>query len=709
MKIRITALLLTLMSFAVPATAAAAADSAAAPVAAKKPHKTSIHGDTLHDDYFWLREKTNPEVIRYLEAENAWAERALAPLKPLREQLYQEMLGRIKQTDLSVPYRANGYAYYSRTVEGKQYPIHCRKKIGADGSYEQSAEEILLDVNQLAEGKKFMSVGQMQVSTNNQLMSFATDATGYRQYTLRIKDLATGELLPFSAERVTSAAWADDKTLFYVTEDATTKRSNQLWRHELDSGKSHLVFEEKDELFRLHVHRERSRNYLFATSESYTSAEVRFLPTARARGDWTVFSPRKKDRRYELSYHDGHFYILADDTGRNYRVAKTKVGRHAEQDWQEVVAHRPAVMVEDVSMFKNYMVRTERENGLRQLHITDLRSGAGHRIAFPEPVYGAGLDVNAEWDTGTLRYHYQSLATPKSVYDYDIAKRSATLLKRQEVLGDFDPARYASERKYAKAADGTMIPVSLVYRKGTRLDGSAPLLLYGYGSYGIPMDASFSSNRLSLLDRGAIFAIAHIRGGGDLGKPWHDDGKLLKKKNSFTDFITAAEYLVDHKYTARDRLLAMGGSAGGLLVGAVVNMRPDLFKGIVSQVPFVDVMNTMLDASLPLTVGEYEEWGNPNDKTYYDYMKSYSPYDNLKKGAYPAMLVRTGLNDSQVMYWEPAKYVARLRTLKTDANPLLFVTNMGAGHGGSSGRYDYLKEIALEYAFVLDQMGLAKK
>ncbi|HYD81635.1 MAG TPA: S9 family peptidase [Paucimonas sp.] len=703
MKIVHCALLGAALSFAAPAHAAVEA-----PAAPKKPHETTIHGDTLTDEYFWLREKSNPEVIRHLETENAYADEVLAPLKPLREQLYAEMLGRIKQTDLSVPYRMNGYAYYSRTVEGSQYPILCRKKIDAQGGFEQSAEQVMLDVNQLAQGKKFMQVDVSLPSPDNRLLAYTTDETGYRQFKLHIKNLETGEVLPFTAERVTSVAWADDKTLFYVTEDATTKRSDRLHRHELDTGKTALVFEEKDELFRLEVRRDRSGQYLFAGSASYTTSEVRFLPTAGARGAWQVFAPRVKGRLYDLDYHGGYFYITTDDTGRNFRIARAKVAQPDPRHWEEVVAHRRDVTIEGVAMFKRHLVRMERQNGLPQLHITDLQTGAGHRLEFPEPVYNVRLATNFEWDSGTLRYSYQSLTTPSSVYDYDIAARKSTLLKRQEVLGNFDPEHYRAERLHATAPDGTRIPVSLVYRRGTRLDGSAPLLLYGYGSYGISTNVSFSSSRLSLLDRGAIFAIAHIRGGGDLGKTWHDDGKLLKKKNTFTDFIAAAEFLVNKKYTSQDRLVAMGGSAGGLLVGAVANMRPDLFKAIVSHVPFVDVMNTMLDASLPLTVGEYEEWGNPNDKTYYDYMKSYSPYDNLKRTAYPAMLVRTGLNDSQVMYWEPAKYVARLRSMKTDGNPLLFVVNMGAGHGGSSGRYDQLKETALDYAFVLKEMGLVK-
>jgi oligopeptidase B len=660
------------------------------------------HGETRIDDYAWLRHKQEPEVIAYLEAENAYASTVMAPLKAFEDTLYQEMLGRIQETDLSAPYRLRGWMYYNRTEAGKQYPILCRKA-AAEG--ESAPEHVLLDINALAEGKSFMAIGTVALSDNDHLYAFSTDDTGFRQFTLHIKDLRTDELLPIQRQRVTSVAWAaDNQTLFYTTEDEVTKRSDQVWKHVPGHEPDTLVYEEKDERFDVHISRTRSRQYLLLASDSHTTSEVRYLRADRPHGRWRLVCKRRADIEYDVDHHGEHFYLLINDTGRNFRLVAAPVAHLAPAHWQEIVPHRPDVMLEDFDVFQYYRVLYERERGLEHIVITALDTGDTHRMAFDEPVYSLGGGANPEWDTQMLRYVYQSLTTPDTVYDYDMATRQQVLLKRRPVLGPFDPSHYAAERRSARAQDGTDVPVSLVYRVGTPLDGSAPLWLEGYGAYGYPNDVYFSPHRLSLLDRGVIYAVAHVRGGGDLGKPWHDAGRMLHKMNTFTDFIAVAEELIRAGYTTPARLAIDGGSAGGLLMGAVTNMRPDLWKAVLADVPFVDVLSTMLDASLPLTVGEYEEWGNPNRKQYYEYIRSYSPYDNLTRQAYPAMLVKTSLNDSQVMYWEPAKYVAKLRTLKIDNNPLLLVTNMGAGHGGSSGRYDHLRELATDFAFMLSQL-----
>lgn len=675
------------------------------PVAKKIPKVDVIHGERRVDDYFYLREKTNPEVIAYLEAENAYADEQLKSTEAFREALYTEMLARIQQTDLSVPYRKGGHFYYSRTEEGKQYAILCRKK----GSLE-AVEEILLDVNVLAEGEKFMALGAFAVSDDANLLAFSTDNTGFRQYKLQVKDLRTGELLPECIEKTVSVVWAaDNRTLFYTVED-DAKRSYRLYRHALNTDPAHdaLLYEEKDELFRLSAYRTRSKEYIFLTASSLTTSEVRYLPAHLPEGEWKLIAPREHNLEYYTDHHGESFYIRANDTGRNFRLVQAPTANPSRENWKEVLPHRPSVKLEDTDFFQDFCVVSERESGLPHFRVTDLRTGQWHRVSMPEPAYTAMASTNAEFDAAQFRYAYQSLVTPSSIYDYDMEQRTSTLLKQTEVLGGYDAQQYQSERIHASAADGTQIPISLVYRKDTRRDGSAPMLLTGYGSYGMPYPVSFSSARLSLLDRGMMFAIAHIRGGGEMGKPWHDAGRMLHKKNTFTDFIASAEYLIAQKYTAKDRLAITGGSAGGLLMGAVCNLRPDLFKVVVSLVPFVDVINTMLDASLPLTAGEWEEWGNPQKKDEYDYIKTYCPYTNLETKAYPTMLVRTSLNDSQVMYWEPAKYVAKLRTLKTDTNPLLFKINMAAGHGGSSGRYDALRETALDYAFILSQLGISK-
>lgn len=672
------------------------------PMAEKKTKTTNIHGVTLVDDYFWLREKTNPAVMAHLQAESAYADTLMKPTALLQEKLYNEMLSHIKQTDTNVPYRQGNYFYYSRTEEGKQYPIFCRKK----GSTE-AAEEIILDQNELAKGQKFMSVGTFSVSDDGNLLAYSTDNTGYRQYTLQVKDLRTGQLLSEKIERVNGVAWANDnKTFFYVTEDAVTKRSDKFFRHVLGSEKSDLIFEEKDELFDLGVGRSRDTAIIFLGSYSKTSTEIGYLRANDPNGALKVILPRQPEHEYDVDHRNNLFYIRTNRGAKNFRVVTAPVEDPSEKNWKEFVAHKPEVKIDDISLFADHGVLSEWENGLQQLEVIDFKTNKRHRIKFPEPVYSAGLSTNREFNTSVLRYSYNSLVTPSSVFDYDMNTGKSTLLKQQEVPGGFDRANYKSERVFATASDGTKVPMSIVYRNGVKLDGSAPLLLYGYGSYGYSIPPTFSSNRLSLLDRGVIFAIGHIRGGSEMGEEWRQAGRMMKKMNTFTDFIACAEGLIKMKYTNKDRLVIIGGSAGGLLVGAVSNMRPDLFKAVVSQVPFVDVLNTMLDASLPLTTSEYIEWGNPNEKPAFEYMKTYSPYDNVAKKNYPAMLVKVSVNDSQVPYWEGAKLVAKLRALKTDNNPLLLKVNFGAGHGGASGRYDALRETAYDYAFMLWQMGV---
>jgi len=672
------------------------------PMAEKKPKITKIHGETLVDDYFWLREKSNPQVLEHLKAEDAYATSVMKPTEELQETLYKEMLSHIKQTDENVPYRWGNYFYYSRTEEGKQYPIFCRKK----GSLE-AAEEIVLDQNELAKGQKFMSVGSFEPSDDGNILAYTTDNTGYRQYTLQFKDLRTGKLFPERIERVDNLAWAsDNKTLFYVTEDAVTKRNNLLFRHTLGAEKSDLIYEEKDELFDIGVGRSRDKAVILVQAYSKTSTEVRYLPANTPDAEWKIVIARQPDHEYDVDHRGDLFYIRTNKGAKNFRVVTAPVSDPSEKNWKEFVAHRPAVKIEGIDLFADHAVLSEWENGLQQLEVINFKSNERHRIQFPEPVYSAFVGANREFDTTVLRYNYQSLVTPNSVFDYDMNARKATLKKQTEIPGGFDKANYKSERVFATAADGTKIPMSMVYRRGVKLDGSAPLLLYGYGSYGYSIPPTFSSSRLSLLDRGVIYVIAHIRGGGELGEEWRQAGRMMNKLNTFTDFIACAEHLVKSKYTSSDRLVIQGGSAGGLLVGAVTNMRPDLFKAVIAQVPFVDVINTMLDSSLPLTTSEFIEWGNPSDKAAYEYMKKYSPYDNVAAKNYPTMLVKVSFNDSQVPYWEGTKLVAKLRAMKTDQNPLLLKVNFGAGHGGSSGRYDALREVAFDYSFMLWQMGI---
>jgi oligopeptidase B len=680
------------------------APAARPPVATRQPHEVVLHGDRRVDDYHWLREKDDPAVIAYLEAENAYTERMMAGTKGLQETLYQEMLARIRQTDLSVPYRERGWYYYSRTEEGKQYPIYCRKRASLD-----APEEVVLDLNTLAAGHGFMALGAYEVSDDGRWLAYTTDDTGFRVYDLHVRDLSTGLDLPDTATDVDTLAWdSDHRTVLYTVKDAA-KRPHRLYRRRLGepATSDELLHEEPDERFTIEIARSRSGDYLFMTSGSHTQSEVRFR-RAGTEELFALIAPREPEHEYHVDHHGERFYILSNRNARNFRLVSAPVGSPGPASWREEIPHRPDVMLEDLDCFARHLVLQEREDGLVRFRVTELSTGEWHRIEFPEPVYSASGGTNQEFDTREFRYAYQSFVTPQSIYDYDLEARTSTLRKRTEVLGDYDPSRYESLRLHAPAPDGTKVPISLVRRRDVPQDGTAPLLLYGYGSYGMPLSASFNSNRLSLLDRGVIFAIAHVRGGGEMGKTWHDQGRMMRKRNTFTDFVACAEHLARERWTSADRLAISGGSAGGLLMGAVTNLAPERFRIVLSQVPFVDVLNTMSDTSLPLTVGEFEEWGNPAKPDEYEYMKGYDPYTNLRTGRYPIMLVRTSLQDSQVMYWEPAKYVAKLRTLKQDGTPLLFKVAMQAGHGGASGRYDFLRDVAFDYAFLLTQWGLEK-
>ena len=671
------------------------------PVAPKKLHETTVHGRTLSDNYFWLRDRADPGVTAYLKAEDAYADAVMKPTAALQETLFQEMLGHIKQTDETVPYRENGYLYYSRTREGLQYPIYMRRRATPN-----APDEVLLDQNELAKGHEYTSIGGRTVSDDGNLLAYSVDYTGYRQYTLRIKDLRTGQLLPDAIERVDDFAWAtDSRTIFYVTEDPVTKRHDRFWRHVVGASGSDLIYEEKDEEFDLACGRSRDKAIVFLDSAAKTSSEVRFVRADRPGDALRIIQPREPTHEYDVDHRGDRFYIRTNKDATNFRVVTAPVSDPSEGHWKELVAHRPGVKIAGLDLFADYAVLSEWEDGLQHIEVVDLSTLARRRIEYPEAVYAASLGPNAEFNATVLRYDYQSLVTPMSVFDYDMKAGTSTRLKETEVPGGFDRANYASERIFAIAADGTRIPISVAYRRGLKKDGSAPLLLYAYGSYGYSASPTFSASRLPLLDRGVVYAIAHVRGGGELGEPWREAGRMMKKQNTFGDFIACAEHLVARKFTSSDRLVIQGASAGGLLVGAVTNRRPGLFKAAIAQVPFVDVINDMLDATLPLTTGEYTEWGNPNNKADFEYMLQYSPYDNIAKQAYPAMLVKTSLNDSQVMFWEGAKFAARLRAFKTDRNPLLLKVNFGAGHGGASGRYDALRETAFNWAFVLWQVG----
>jgi oligopeptidase B len=674
------------------------------PVAPTKPYSFDFHGKKIDDPYHWIKEKTNPEVIEYIKSENAYREALTEHLKPFEAKLYREMLSHIKQTDLSVPVRDHGYWYYSRTQEGKQYPIFCRKPGSLDG-----AEEILLDVNKLAEGKKFLSVRPIGPSDDGKLYAYLTDVTGFREYYLSVKDLKTGKLLEDKFVKVSDVEWAgDNQTLFYVTEDAA-KRPHQLFHHTVGEPKEKdkLVYDEKDELYRLSVSRTHDKKYLVHTSVSSTTTEQRVLDGKTPDGEFTVFAPRKEGVEYSIDHHDGLFHIRTNKEGAtNFKWMVCPVTDTNASGWKDFEPYKPNVFLEGILPFKEFAVITEREAGLQQLRVYNFGSKNSYRISFPEPSYGANLGANPEFDTVNIHFDYTSLVTPRSVFDFNLTTRERKLLKATEVPGGFDGKNYVGERIDATAPDGMKVPISVVYRKGLVRDGKAPIYLYSYGSYGFSTDPFFDPTRLVLLDRGVVFALAHIRGGSDMGRQWYLDGKLMHKKNTFTDFIACADELVRDKYGARDRLAIEGRSAGGLLIGATLNLRPDLCKVAHLGVPFVDLINTMLDESLPLTVQEFLEWGNPKETAAGQYMLEYSPYDNLARKDYPAILVTTSLNDSQVLYHEPTKYVAKLRTLKTDKNPLILKCNMDAGHGGASGRYEALKERAYEDAFILNEMGI---
>jgi len=674
------------------------------PIAKKVPHETEVNGHKLVDNYFWLRDKPNPEVRAYLEAENAYTDAVMKPTEPFQKKLYDEMLSRVKETDVDVPYREGDYFYYTRTEAGKQYQIHCRRKASMD-----APEEVLLDVNDLAKGQVFMNVGEFEVSPDGNVLAYSFDNTGFRQYNLAVKDLRTGQTLADHAERVGSVVWANDnKTIFYTQEDSVSKRQYRLYRHTAASPDPDvLVYEEPDEKFDVDIAKTRSHEFIFLMSISHTTSEARFISANDPTANWTVIEPRKQGVEYYPDHNANQFYIRVNDTGRNFRLVTAPINDPGSKNWHEVLAHNPGIMIDGADFFKNYCVLYERESGLPQIRVIDLRSGQSKRIAFPEQAYATFPYVNKVYDTSEFRYAYQSPITPSSVFSYDMEKATSTLLKRKEVPGSYDSSKYQVEQIYAVASDGVKIPVSVLHLKGVKMDGTGPIYLYGYGSYGISMDMYFNSNIFSMVDRGVVTAVAHIRGGGEMGKAWHDAGRMMNKKTTFTDFIACAEDLVKRGYGSKDRLVIEGRSAGGLLMGAVLNMRPDLFKGALVGVPFVDVMNTMLDESLPLTVGEFEEWGNPKEKPAFDYMLTYSPYDNVEAKAYPNMLVKTSFNDSQVMYWEPAKYVAKMRATRTDHNILILKTNLSpAGHGGSSGRYDRLKEAAFDYSWILGQMGI---
>jgi oligopeptidase B len=670
------------------------------PAAPIRTRTFELHGEHLTDDYPWLRDRQDSAVLAYLEAENAYARTALDPYKALEDKLYEEMVGRIKQTDLTVPYRDRGFWYYSRTEEGKQYSIYCRKRGTLD-----APEEVLLDLNQLIAGRSFIALGTLMVSPDGRLLAYSTDPTGFREYTLVVKDLETGQLVAGPIERAGSVAWAgDSETIFYTIED-DAKRDSRLFRLTLGQD-AVLVYEEPDEHFRIGVGETRSRAYLVLEIESHTSSETRVLRADEPAGTWSVVHPRRPDIEYDLDHHGDEFLIRINDRGKNFRVVRAPIADPSPSSWVEILPHRPDVMIDEIDCFAGHWVAWERARGLPQIRITEFAAGESRYVEFSEAAYDVRRAANEEWDTPLLRYAYESFITPTSIFDYDVRTGRSTLLKQKEVLGGYDPTQYVSERHFATASDGAVIPISLVRRRDQSPELAHPLYLTGYGAYGVSYPVAFNPNRLSLLDRGVMMAIAHIRGGGDLGGAWHDAGRMANKMNTFTDFIASAEHLIAAGRTRSDQLVIEGGSAGGLLMGAVINLRPDLAAAALLMVPFVDVINTMLDPSLPLTVGEYEEWGNPAVAEQYGWIRRYCPYTNLAPGGYPAMLVRTSLNDSQVMYWEPAKYVAKLRRLKTDAAPLLLLTNLGAGHGGASGRYDRLREIATDYAFVLWQLGI---
>jgi len=672
------------------------------PQAPEIPHEITEAGHTRNDPFFWLREKANPDVLKYLQAENRYTETALKPTEKLRDTIYHEMRRRIKEDDVSVPQKIGDYYYYSRTETGKQYAVHCRKKRSLDAT-----EEVILDENELAKGQKYFRVGILSVSPDHKLLAYSTDTNGGETYVIRIKTLETGELLPEEIKNSSySFAWANDNKTFFYDQLDDANRPYKALKHILGTSVNQdpTVYEEKDARFFLEISKSRSEKFIFVSVESERASEVRFVDADRPEGEFTLIRPRENDLLYSVEHHGDRFFIVTNENAKNFKVVETPVASPDREHWKDYLPYDPEVKVDGVDAFENHLVISERRNGLPAIRICDLKSGEKHEINFDEPTYEVSLDRNPVFKTGIVRIDYSSFITPNSVIDYDMVSRRRELKKEASVLGGYKKSDYASERVFAKADDGVEIPISLFYKKGFRKDGTAPLLLTGYGAYGISTDANFSSSTISLVDRGFVFAIAHIRGGGELGRAWYEDGKLLKKKNTFTDFVSCTQYLIDQKYAAPKRVAILGGSAGGLLMGAVMNMSPELFTSVIAAVPFVDVLNTMSDPSLPLTVTEYEEWGNPQDPKYFDYMASYSPYDNIEEKQYPNLLVTAGLNDPRVSYWEPAKWVAKQRRLKHQNRILLLKTNMGAGHGGDSGRFDQLKEVAMEYAFAIDTL-----
>lgn len=680
-----------------------------APIAKIKPTVLEKHGDSRTDNYFWLNDRENLEVIDYLNKENEYYEKKTAHTKTFQKNLFEEMKGRIKEDDASVPYLYNGYYYITRYEKGKDYPIYSRKK----GSLE-AKEEIMFDCNTLAEGYSYFNLTGISISPDNKWASFSVDTVSRRIYALKIKNLETGEVLSDKIENTTgSSTWANDnKTIFYTRKDKVTLRSDKVYKHKLgeNSSKDMIVFHEKDHTFDTFVYKEKSKKYLVIGSTSTLTSEFRILNANNPDGEFTIFQTRVRGLEYSISYYENNFYINTNEEGAtNFKLMKTPEHATAKENWKDLIPHREDVLLEDIEIFKDYLVVEERSKGLNKIRIMPWSGQGEYYLPFESETYTAYTSTNVDFDTDILRYGYQSLITPSSIIDFNMKTKTKEVKKEQQVLGGkFDKNNYAEERIWATAEDGTKVPISMVYKKGIKKEGINPTLLYAYGSYGVTMDSYFSSARLSLLDRGFIYAIAHIRGGEDLGRKWYEDGKLLKKKNTFTDYIDCSKFLITQKYTSSKHLYAEGGSAGGLLMGAVVNMASSLYNGVIAQVPFVDVVTTMLDDSIPLTTGEYDEWGNPNIKEYYDYMKSYSPYDNVVAQEYPNMLVITGLHDSQVQYWEPAKWVAKIRATKTDKNLLLFNINIDAGHGGASGRFEALKEVSKQYSFLLDLEGIKK-
>ncbi len=677
------------------------------PFTEKIAKELRLHNDVRRDDYYWLNQRENPRVIDYLNAENQYRADSMKHTEELQEKLFEEIKGRIKQDDSSVPYKKNGYWYYVRFEEGREHPVYCRKP----GSLE-AEEEILLNVNELASEHEYYKVSGLSISPNNKWLAFGEDTLSRRIYNIRFKNLETGEISTTQLEYTTgSAAWgADNKTIFYTIKDSSL-RAAKIYRHTLgnDPAEDVEIYHETDSAFTCTVYSSKSEQFIMIGSFSTVSNEYRYLASENPTGSFQLIQERERDLEYGVAHFENHWYIRTNKDGAtNFKLMKTPLDKPEKKYWEDLIPHRPDVYLEGMEIFRNFLVLEERSNGLTQIHIKPWNKEESHSIKFPEETYTAGIGNNPDFDSSTLRYGYSSLTTPTTVFDYDMHTRTQIVMKQQEVVGGHDPGAYQAERIWATAEDGTQIPISLVYKRTLRKTEGNPLLLYGYGSYGITVDPGFSSTRLSLLDRGFIFAIAHVRGGQYLGRQWYDEGKMLKKRNTFTDFITCAEKLISESYTSPAQLYAMGGSAGGLLMGAIINEKPELFKGVIAAVPFVDVVTTMLDETIPLTTGEYDEWGNPNDEEYYHYIKSYSPYDNVKNQDYPALLVTTGLHDSQVQYWEPAKWVARLRETKTDKNPLYLFTNMETGHGGAAGRFEAYRETAMEYAFLLDLAGISQ-